>query len=588
MATKTYQITEDTYINGRFDGYSTNQDGGNYATSSSLQVNYRRGSSTGYNAYQCALLKFDISELKYKKINSATLYLYKTSSNDNSYIGKCGFRKQWSASNITGNNVTNNASPTGVGYYESPSTSGNWHGYYLRQLLTDAQDEDRKSGTNRLSYGVGIQQDMLSDVAATSYYSSKGSNKPYVEITYEDVPPLQPSAISPSGSFINNIEVIRFAWKYNTSVLDTQYGFELQWKHESGEWKTVSQTTKNQYYDMPKNTFPSGNISWRVRTKNQYGEYSPYSSTLSFTAIGAPSTPVIKSVEQDKLSPIVTWAANSQQVYQLQILKTDDEIIYDTGYIASTTERSHKVNKPLDEGKYKARIRIKNEYDLLSEWGELSFIIKSIKPPKPALNISQISYGLLIKIDAMEIDYGLVYRRKMGGNKFACIGKLENFQYIDYSVASKKHEYFVRVFKEEAFEDSDISITESNLKYSTLAPVSNLEDLLVLKNNLNGVPRKDISLNIQSTKQHYTGRELPVVDYTIFKDNTYTFTFYLKEEEVEKFIDIYHLKQIILYRDKWLKIYGQVDGVSIENTDLNGYTMRFSITETDYIEEVEV
>ncbi|WP_291562122.1 MULTISPECIES: hypothetical protein [unclassified Clostridium] len=102
------------------------------------------------------------------------------------------------------------------------------------------------------------------------------------------------------------------------------------------------------------------------------------------------------------------------------------------------------------------------------------------------------------------------------------------------------------------------------------------------------MPRKDISLNIQSTKQHYTGRELPVVDYTTFKDNTYTFTFYLKEEEVEKFIDIYHLKQVILYRDKWFKIYGQIDGLSIENTDLNGYTVKFSITETDYTEEVEV
>ncbi|WP_454053852.1 DNRLRE domain-containing protein [Clostridium sp. Marseille-Q7071] len=201
MATKTYQITEDTYINGRFDGYSTNQDGSNYSTSSTLQVNFRRGSSTGNDAYQCALLKFDISELKYKKINSATLYLYKISSNDDPYFGKCRFREQWSASNITGNNVTNNASPTGVSYYESPSVSGNWHGYNLRQLLTNAQDEDRKNGTNRLSYGVGIQQDRLLSDTITSYYSSKGSNKPYVTVQYEDVPPLQPSATSPSGSF---------------------------------------------------------------------------------------------------------------------------------------------------------------------------------------------------------------------------------------------------------------------------------------------------------------------------------------------------------------------------------------------------
>lgn len=579
--TKRYEITQDTYIDGYLIGGSYGATNNNYSTSTTLRVG-EVGST-----YQSILIGVDASNLKYKKIIAAELYLYNisgagTDTTETMYF--YWFREPWKASEITGANIGSKTTAV-PSKTVTPMHSGSLYKYDIVKVLQEMQSQDKKNNTNILKNGVGFERYYSSENISV-FSSTKGTNKPYLEITYEDVPPLQPNAISPSGSFINNIEVIQFTWQYNTSVSDVQSGFELQWKHESGDWKTISQTTKNQYYDMPKNTFPSGNISWRVRTKNQYGEYSPYSSILSFTAIGAPSTPVIISVEQDKLSPIVTWSATSQQVYQLQILR-DTEIVYDTGNVASVSERTHKVNMPLNEGQYTARIRIKNEYDLLSEWGELGFTIKSIKPPKPILSVSDIPYGILLEINAMEIDDALVYRRKLGENKFICIGKLEGFKYKDYSI-SKKYEYFVRVFKEEAYEDSDIKIAECNLKYSTLAPVSNLEDLLVLKSNLNSVPPKDISLNIQSTKQHYTGRELPVVDYTIFKDNTYTFTFYLKEEEVEKFIDIYHLRQIILYRDKWFKIYGQIDGINIQNTDLNGYTIRFSITETDYVEEVEV
>ncbi|WP_461614377.1 hypothetical protein [Clostridium sp. Marseille-QA1073] len=591
MAQHTVKLyaTQDVTVDCRVhNGYTSSSNDNNYSGASELYISVREGSIP-----RNTIVKYDFSSVKYKKIQKGA-YCYFNVKNYGSesllsvYAGS--ITVPWDESTATGRWLVNKGHDRfwGTPSLTKPNSSG-WSSFELNNVINRAQESDWKDGTNLLDNGLYFTN--RGDSNNTSvFYSTEGGFRPYIEITYEDSPPLQPTPLEPVNVFVKNQENVTFAWKYNTEVYDKNQGIEIKIKHELGSWYTAySSTTYSQEQislTPAQHKLKTGKNEWQLRTRNVYGEWSPWSEVVTFNVIGAPDTPKITSIEQDKLSPIITWSANDQQVYQLQILKAN-EVVYDTGYIASTTERSHKVNMALDEGEYKARVRIKNEYDLASEWGELDFTIKSIKPPKPILNIFEIPYGLLIEINTMEIDYALVYRRKLGENKFICIGELENFQYKDYSI-SKKYEYFVRVFKEEAFEDSDISIAQCNLKYSTLAPVTNLEDLLVLKSNLNSVPQRDINLSIQSSEQHYTGRELPVVDYTTFKDNTYTFTFYLKEEEVEKFIDIYHLKQIVLYRDKWLKVYGKVDGVNIVNTDLEGYTVKFSVTETDYIEEVEV
>lgn len=581
--TKRYEITQDTYFQGNLSGSTWGATNNNYATSSILRI-----SALGNNDYfkrECTLLGFDISDIKYKKINSATLYMYKTGGDDSysSTLYTYGIRKGWKASEVTGMNVEDKLDPFSLRQESTNATSG-WYKYTLESTFKGLQHIDRANNTTHMKNGIALECYFTSEDTLSIFSSTKGSNKPYIEVNYEDAPPLQPTVFEPNSNYINNVEEVTFKWKYRTEVSDAQTGFELQWKHEVGNWTTVSRTTSSESYVMPSNTLPSGRIEWRVRTKNQFNELGPWSEVLTFHAIGLPVAPIV-SITQQGARPIVTWAANLQQVYQTQILDNNNKIVYDSGSVPSISGRSHKVAAFLENGAYTARVRIKNEFDLFSNWGSKEFKIETSKPNPPNLNIYNINDGLMVRIDQVINDYLLIFRAEKDSEDYKCIAKTNEYDYRDYSVkGDTEYKYFIRVVLDETFVDSQKVMTKAYLKYSTLAPTSNLADYMQLKSSLNSRPEKNMSLSNLSTKQHYTGRQFPTVDYTTFKNNVYNFTFYLPESELYKFIEMYNRKEAILYRDKRIRVFGDIDGLDIGLTDLDGYSVKFTITETDYNE----
>src|SRR5690606_21467956 len=141
--------------------------------------------------------------------------------------------------------------------------------------------------------------------ATIAFHSRENTNPPYIEIVYEDVPPDKPTPKEPIGVYKDSFGIIRFEWQYNSDVGGEQKAFDLQWSTDQVNWTTVSQTTANNYYDMPANTLPAGNIYWRVRTYNEYDEVGPYSDIQSFYAIGAPAAPVLNAVPTNTARPVV-------------------------------------------------------------------------------------------------------------------------------------------------------------------------------------------------------------------------------------------------------------------------------------------
>jgi hypothetical protein len=235
------------------------------------------------------------------------------------------------------------------------------------------------------------------------------SNKPYLEVTYEDVPPDAPTPKTPIGIYKDSSAAIRFEWNYNSTVGGTQKKFDLQWSADQLNWTTVSQTTANNYYDMATNTLPAGNVYWRVRCYNEYDEVGGYCDIQSFYAIGAPAAPTINPIQTNSARPVVSWSAFDQQVYQLQVL-AGDTVAYDSGDCPSISIRQHKVMSWLADGAYTVKLRIKNQYGLWSEWGQTSVTIATVKPAKPAFSITKTQYGLRAKASLKDADYALLYR----------------------------------------------------------------------------------------------------------------------------------------------------------------------------------
>ncbi|PYG88502.1 hypothetical protein LY28_01351 [Ruminiclostridium sufflavum DSM 19573] len=416
------------------------------------------------------------------------------------------------------------------------------------------------------------------------------ANPPMLTVIYEDVPPDQPTPLAPIGNFISNNTTIKFSWNYNSSVGGTQKSFNLLWSTNGTTWTTVSQTTSNNYHDMPANTLPSGNIYWKVKTYNEYDEASPESDISTFYAIGSPAIPNIVSVTSGTARPTVLWTSSNQQIYQLQILRNSN-IVFDTENVASISTKLHKVSEFLEDGDYTAQVRVKNEYDLWSGWGSTNFTITTTKPAKPTLVLVKKSYNITAISNIADNSYLLLYRSEYHKNNYICIKKTANNEIADYAIESnKKYKYFIRcVNSNEAYNDSNIlDIYSPAIQNPVMLSVLDCNNVFVVKHNLGDKPNKSITKNLINTTNYFTGRKYSVTEFSEFEYNQIYLTFWVDlEADFLNLNSIINLKNIILYKDSRRKMFAKITGyAAIEN--VIGYTVNLTIDAVDYKEEVEV
>lgn len=429
--------------------------------------------------------------------------------------------------------------------------------------------------------GTGFSLDFTSSQTEEkdmSCHSRENTNKPMLRVVYEDVPPDKPTLVSPVGAYKDSASVVRFEWQYNSSVGGKQKKFDFQWSTNQSSWTTISETTENTYLDIPEDTFPVGNIYWRVQTYNEYDESSGYSDAAVFYSIGAPTAPIIQAVSNE-CRPLIEWSAFDQQIYQIQILQ-GEAVIYDSGDMPGISTRQYRIPIFLDDGEYSARVRIKNEYDMWSEWGTTSFSISTIKPDKPTLSIQRSRYGLeLIIGGAQEVSY--IYRDDI------CIARVTGEKYFDNAVANgKEYQYFVRALSQAGFADSDIELGTPSFSYGLLNAG---DEIIELKHNLNSEPGKTMINNLPMTMNMYDGRKYPVPEISSNVNRSLSLTYFFRTyAEAEKLIEEANKKEVVLYRDKkGLKMYGVITNVTVQDV-LQGYSVTFTVTATDFDEAVEI
>lgn len=567
MATHTVDLPciADTYIDQNYP--STN-----YGSASTLIVGE---DGTGeYYMRQYALLRFDISSVARKKILSAHLEVYvnEVQKGLDGLVMTRTLPNDFEEYSATFEN-TSNSIPGKTGKSRSMSN-----------ILTGQYQEFNALYANYF-YPVCVVSvwDSPGYYAYIRFASREGANPPMLRVTYEDIPPNAPTPTEPIGAYKDSKSIIRFGWTYSSDVGGEQKAFDLQWSIDQSTWTTVSETTANNYYDMPADTFPVGNIYWRVRTYNEYDEVGPYCAIQSFYAIGAPTTPVLNAVPTDTARPTISWSAFSQQVYQLQVLSGDD-VVYDSGTMPGINVRQHKVKAWLADGSYTVKLRIKNEYDMWSDWGSAAVTISTVKPEKPTLTIQRSAHG--VEINAT----GLIYRSDYNKDDYICIGTAAGTFYDNAVVSGGEYKYFVRAISEnDTYNDSDIKFIQADFRHALIAPVSDLNNVFAFTSSLNSPPKRTYNHQPGGAFVEYAGRKYPVWEPTEHVSAGISMAFFLMTwADVERFIEIYDLKGTVLYRDaKGRKIYGTLSNLSVTD-DWSGYTVSFVINQVDYNEGLEV
>ena len=521
-----------------------------------------------------------------KKVISSTLKLYSTGSSGSALYTELHYVfwvEPIQLDTLTWNNMPG-GEPGGTaedyGRINIPSNA--WVSFPLNKIVSTTQ------WNRTLTYCVDEQQATLPDFVFNSNHAA--NNRPFVEVVIEDVPPDPPTPVEPIGLYKDNQSTIRFSWQYKSSVGGTQKGFDLQWSTNQISWNKVSQTTANTYYDMPAGTLPTGNIFWRVRTYNEYDEVSGYSTASAFYVIGAPANPVIQSVSSGTASPTVTWTSSAQQAYELRV-RQGDNVIYSTGTVPST-ETSHKITAFLADGSYIAGVRVKNEYDLWSGWGERSFSITTPKPGTIDVKTYGRPYGVRLVFAGPE-KYGLIYRREEADEDYIRIGKVNAGQteFDDYTVASgKTYVYFMRnISAQGTYADGATAKQSVRLLLTQLAPASDPSNVYMLRYNLGSPPQKNTTWSTQQAELRFEGRPYPVFERNGFRSENLSCTYWIRKyEDVTTFYDLFAEGETVLLRDnKGRKIYGVMGDIQVAEAH-PGYSLTFTITRCDYNEEIEV
>lgn len=565
--------------------------GANYGTGTNLICGKQYSQQTYQNRYYIYICWVMPSYMKRKQITGLKFKLFNKVSFPRSANR---FNIQYFTSDWQENTITYNNRPS---YKSSDTFNGENIGKdkYIDIVVPSVRLEILLENS---LYGILFSNDR--DSNATDYLEFEStratSNKPYLEVTYEDIYPQPPTNLSPISEIKMQDNAIRFSWLFNTEAQeDSQSKFDLQWSSNGGQtWNTITQTTSNQYYDMPANTLPVGSIIWRVRTYNLDGLVSEYSDQAAIIAAGKPDAPVLTSPSdiENTSRPTISWTGVGQVMYQAQVLQGAN-IIWNSGEVASTAEQVQVGADLADNTSYTAKVRIKNQYDLWSDWASKAFTVDFELPNKPAFEIVKDLVRASVRLTitnptpdgAGGFAHNDIYRRKIDGTWIRIATGIERDGiYEDCAMASSQpYEYMIRTIGTFGYMDSDVKYADIRVKNSQLASISDKDIYVPLIYN----PQRNISLGMGRTLMQFAGRKKPVAEFSEHIDLGMVLSFVMKDiEDIDTLMALVESAETLLYRDnRGRKIYCTIGSLDIDE-ERKYWTVSFSIAEVSHQEGV--
>lgn len=372
----------------------------------------------------------------------------------------------------------------------------------------------------------------------------------------------------PVGDYVKNDGNIILKWDFITNTTEEQANAEIKYKAGAISWKTATVGKETQYkLSSIASTFNDA-IYWQVRVKNQYDQWSEWSSIEQFQVIGIPPIPTIISVSNQN-KPLIKWQSINQEAFTLSVLQ-EGKSVYESDIIVGSAIKEHRIDKWLENGKYTITLKIYSKYGVESPTATYTLEIKpDIKITNPSIRIFDIRYGILIRSSA---DSGEVYRDGV------FIGNLKNGEYKDYTATNGKNSiYYVRAIEDYSFVDSDKAQGITNLLgASTIATLDNPEDFILLEYNLDADPKRNLSLEIESKEIALNNRKYNFTEYGIKEKETLTVNYLV--DEIKKLKKLLQERKTLIYRDSYgFIIEGTVTDISSDLT-IFGYLVSFTIT----------
>lgn len=404
--------------------------------------------------------------------------------------------------------------------------------------------------------------------------SGTWSDYSLASVTLGALPQKPPILVYPVGDYVRNGSDIVLKWQFVSNTVEEQKKAEIKLKVGSGQWWnyniTTAQSLQANYLNSKLDPNFSGTVLWKVRTQNQFDEWSEWTDEAQFQIVGTPPIPTITNVTKTN-RPLIKWTSTEQEAFTLRVL-SEGRVVYNSGIVVGPNVRSYKLDEWLKAGTYTIELNVINKYDVKSPTATHTFDIavdSTLK--KPTIGILNTNLGVLVRSSSMT---GEVYRDDV------LIGNLKDGMFEDYTgTHDAKSMYFVRFIKDDNFIDSDKRQGITNLLgKSTLALVENPKDLVVLEYNLDANPKKKIDFEIETAKIPLNGKKYDFVEFGEGESEKITLNYLL--EDMTAFIRLIKARKEVIYRDSSGFVFQGVISSFSYDLDVFGYLINFTIEKT--------
>ncbi|PEB52441.1 hypothetical protein COO03_11675 [Bacillus sp. AFS098217] len=473
-----------------------------------------------------------------------------------------------------------------------------------------------KEGATSYEYDfINETESALCKIRVRAYDGSTYSNWDMSDNVFtiiHNVAPTIPTNLNPNGGAISKDELNTFSWKHNdANTNDPQSQFDFQWRVKGNEdWNNVTIATTDNFYNVPAETFPVAQIEWRVRTYDQLGLSSPFSSIATVSAAIRPAPPTITYPLANDIvvlaNPTIQWSHPTQLAYWIRVTDENNTVVFEEQRNSpnkAATVSAHLANNT----RHTVEVSVRDSTGLWSNFAISPFLVSYTPPLKPKLTINADNINGYVSINIKNpaplglipaITHAEIYRNDgyqgwvLLDGAFLTTTPYSDGEdsgtegtYIDYTPRSGVDiQYYVRVIGDNtAFMDSDIVTVSAKLKNVQLSLASDPTYHVTLTKRAASSETSTRS----SVSNAFSGRSYAMTEFGENYDRNFEYSYKVgRYEDVVRMRDLIEAGEILLLRDNFgKKEYVTIDSLKVEETRIF-WNLSFNPLKVYYVEGI--
>lgn len=397
------------------------------------------------------------------------------------------------------------------------------------------------------------------DTAVSEWYSFN---------TLEAAPdPATP--VSPSGNVYKQGDPVPFRWEHNISTGTAPTRSEIQISSDRISWANVWDEIGTATQAEITIDGPTGDRYWRVRTYNTDGITTDWADAViaRFYIFGKPDTPGVTAGQTPR--PLIEWQAVGQQGYQVTVVDSAGETVYDTG-VQFGTVKEYKLNKYLNDGTYVVNVRVQNKYGYWSENGTAPIVVENREPEENiTVSIDNTRIVTLTWTAYPTFSKYIVYR-----NGIAVYATESNY-YFDYYAAGKL-EYKVLGIVGDTDNYKMSESVSADIDVDCLTVICEGEDTVMeLKYSENEHNRVAVYESVVSQTRHFSGAVYPNTEISAYKNKRISFSVSMMSKEDQESFEKLFGKLVCVKYIGGISVIGILQAMSMER---NTFYTTYSVT----------